>query len=190
MEEKQILSYVNNNEPQKIENLQEFILKMAQPLTGITYVLLYKYHEIQIGMIEDGQIVIERKNELIPENLKELRVFSENGELYIWKQRQELKYRLRVDNGKTGEKVNIYSEQHFMWGNKVCSKDKDGRLIYEENRGMKFTFPFPVDEDRLPLKYEVRNYYKYDENTGLIQFEDARLMKLLDKKGNLLAGDK
>lgn len=181
MEEQHILSYVKKNEPQKIEDLQAFILEKAKHLAGITYVLLYKYHEVQIGLIQGGQIVIDRKDELTPENLKELRVFSENGELYIWKQNRELKYRLRIDNGKEGKEVNIYPEQHFMWGNKVCQQDD--KLIYEENRGMQFKFPFPMTEDRLPLQYEVRNYYRYDKNTGLIQFEDARLVKFCDKNG-------
>ena len=180
MEEQRILSYVKN-EPQKIENLQKFILKMAQPLTGIRYVLLYKYHEVQIGLIEGGQIVIERADELTSKYVKELRVFSENGELYIWKQQQELKYRLRIDNGKTGEKVYIYPEQHFMWGDE--HDQQDPQTVYEKNRGMRLRFPCDVSKKALPLKYEVRNYYKYDKNTGLIQFEDARLVKFCDKNG-------
>ncbi len=53
---------------------------------------------------------------------------------------------------------------------------------------MQFTFPFPVAQDRLPLKYAVRNYYKYDENTGLIQFYDARLVKFCDKNGTPICG--
>jgi CRISPR-associated protein (TIGR03984 family) len=180
MEEQRILSYVKN-EPQKIEDLQAFILEKAKPLAGITYVLLYKYHEVQIGLIQGGHIVIERADELTPKNLKELRVFSENGELYIWKQNRELKYRLRIDNGKTGEKVYIYPEQHFMWGDE--HDQQDPQTVHEKNRGMRLRFPCDVSKKALPLKYEVRNYYKYDKNTGLIQFEDARLVKFCDKNG-------
>ncbi len=155
-----------------------FILeKISDKLNGKIYLLVYKHHEVQIGMIENGQIRIDRKEELIPEYLKELRVFSENGELYIWKQNQELKFRLRTDD--KGDPVYIYKEDHFMWGNKV---QKDGCIIYEENRGMKIHLPFAVSDKQLPLKYRVWNYYDYDAN-GLIQFKDARLLCFLDKNG-------
>ena len=189
MAEQEILSCVKN-EPQNIENLREFMLQTAAPLTGIKYVLLYKYHTIQFGLLEQDHIEIEDIAELTPQYVKEVRVFSENGELHIWKQHHELKYRLRLD-GEGDKKVFIYPEEHCMWGNKVSQKDI--HLIYEENRGMQFRFPFPVAESRLPLKYEVRNYYTYDydpithEGTGLIRFCDARLVRFLDKDDQPLA---
>ncbi len=155
-----------------------FVLeKTAEKLRGKIYLLMYKHHEVQIGMIKDGQIEIERADELTSEFLKELRVFSENGELYIWKQNQELKYRLRTDD-EGNDTFKIYEEEHFMWGN----AKKDEYTIHEKNRGMEFKFPFHIDEKQLPLKYTVQNYYNYDEN-GLIQFKDARLVCFLHKDG-------
>lgn len=154
-----------------------FILeKSAEKLRGKVWLLAYKHHEIQIGMIEDWQIKAERADELTPEYLRELRVFSKNGELYIWKQHQELKYRLRTDG--EGQTEKIYEEDHFMWGN----AKKDDHTISEKGRGMEFRFPADIAENRLPLKYKVRNYYDYDEN-GLIQFRDARLVSFSDKNG-------
>ncbi len=158
--------------------LSGFILEIAERLVGKIYLLVYKHHEIQIGIIENREIRIERKEELTRDYLKELRVFSINGEFYIWKQKQELKYRLRIDDeGDKTEK--IYEEDHFMWGN---SLENDRNTIYEQNQGMELNLPFEVSCDQLPLKYRVRNYYDYDKN-GLIQFKDARLVCFLDKDG-------
>ena len=161
-------------------------------LTGTIWLLVHNHHNVQIGLRQNGKFLSGGKEaELNPDYLKELRVFSENGELYIWKQQGELYYRLRIDNGKKGEPVNVYPETHLMWGNKV--DEHDPQRIYEENRGMTFHFPLPIDDqERLPLQYEVYNYYRFDydektqEGTGLIQFYDARLVGFFDNNDILL----
>lgn len=180
MDEKTIKSSAENGSGNT--DVCSFILeKIKDKLNGKIYLLAYKHHEVQIGMIENGQIRIERQQELTRDYLKELRVFSQNGELYIWKQKQELKYRLRLDNaGEATE--HIYDEDHFMWGNKI---QDDRRTVYEEHRGMKFKMPFDISDSQLPLKYTARNYYDYDNN-GLIRFFDARLVCFLDKNGKEL----
>jgi len=150
-------------------------------LRSPVYMLVYKHHEIQIGMMVEGKIVLERPEELKPEMLKELRLFSEQGELYLWKQRQTFHYRLRVDDA-AGEKSHVYMERHLMWG---LEKDGDGRTVVEPNRGMRLTMPFQVKDAKLPLKYDVQNYFEYDKN-GLIQFYDARLVRLLDSTDQTL----
>ncbi len=151
--------------------------KIGNYLQPPIYLLVYKHHEIQFGKIENGHIVLDRLAELTPEYLKELRVFSEQGELHIWKQQQQFKYRLRVDG--EGKEVNVYEETHLMWG---LEKEND-TTIFEPNRGMRLTLPFSVNDAKLPLKYTVRNYFEYDDN-GLIRFNDARLVTFLDFNGN------
>ncbi len=151
-------------------------------LNGNIYALIYKHHKVQIGIIQGSNIEIERKEELTPEFLKELRVFSQNGELYVWKQGREFKYRLRIDGENKGKEEKVYEQEYFMWGNGL---KKDGCTIYERNRGMELKFPFHVEKKQLPLKYRVRNYYDYDKN-GLIRFKDARLVCFLDNNGEEL----
>lgn len=157
------------------------VQKIGDYLKPPIYLLVYKHHEIQIGMIDNGQIVLERQEELTRDYLKELRVFSEQGELHIWKQQGQFKYRLRVDG--EGDQVNVYEETHLMWG---LEKDND-RTISEPNRGMRLTLPLPfnVKDAVLPLRYTVRNYFDYDDN-GLIRFNDARLVRISDYKDQLL----
>ena len=156
-----------------------FLTEQCKQLGNLIYLLVFKHHEVQIGVIQNGQINLERQEELAPDLVKEIRVFSDTGELYIWNQGRSLKCRLRID-GKGKDEYYIYHENHYLWGNK-----KTGATIFEENRGMELKTPFKVAELKSPLQYQVKNYYKFDAD-GLIQFEDARLVKLLNADGKPL----
>lgn len=161
-------------------DLNKFILDKVKQLSDQFYLLVYKHHEVQIGTISNGEIKIDREDELKPELIKELRVFSKNSELYIWMQDMDIiKYRLRIDDENKGKEVAIYEEKHLMWGNRI---ENDDVTVYEKNRGMRFKFPFPVLQKQLPLKYQVKNYISFDKS-GLIQFDDARLVSFLDCDG-------
>lgn len=157
------------------------VQKTGDYLKPPIYLLVYKHHEIQIGMIDNGQIVLERQEELTRDYLKELRVFSEQGELHIWKQQGKFKYRLRVEEEKGN--ITVYDETNVMWG--LEPNKADNRVIEEPGRGMSLQLPFSVTKTQLPLKYTVRNYFDYDDN-GLIRFNDARLVQFLDYAGQSL----
>lgn len=165
------------------ENIEvaSFLLEKSQQLGDQIYLIVYKHHEVLIGSIENRTLNLTRPEELTPEYLKELRMFSKDGELYLWNQGGKFKYRLRLDN--QGEQSDIYDEEHFMWGTNLL--DEDEYTVVEPNRGMRLSFPFFINDKKLPLKYHVRNYLDYDEN-GQIQFYDARLVNFLDSKGKEL----
>lgn len=154
-------------------DLSTFILEKTKDLGSLINLLVFKHNEVQIGLILNGAMQIDRPNELTAGLLKELRAFSDAGELYIWNQGGKLKCRLRIDNGEDKELLQ-YEEEHYMWGTKV-----DGVAILEENRGMKYTMPFPPAQVKKPLKYRVRNYYTFDD-LGLIRFVDARLVRFIN----------
>lgn len=179
------MNYVSELTDCKLDNLTDktdildYINQKCKQLGDLIYLLVFKHHEVQIGLIRKGEITLDRQEELIPDLIKEIRAFSKAGELYIWNQGGELKSRLRID-GSGDKKLDIYRETHAMWGNK-----KTGNTIYEEKRGMELKIPFHVDESKLPLQYSVKNYYKFDGD-GLIQFQDARFVEFLDSNGNAL----
>lgn len=158
------------------KGMKAFLTEQCKQLGDLIYLFVFKHHEVQIGAIQNGQINLERQEELVPDLVKEIRAFSDTGELYIWNQGGSLKYRLRID-GKGDEAYFIYPENHYLWGNK-----KTDTTVFEENRGMELKIPFKVNDLKLPLQYQVKNYYKFDAD-GLIQFEDSRLVKLLNAEG-------
>jgi CRISPR-associated protein (TIGR03984 family) len=161
------------------EDIRDFLLRKSPQLHGPVYLLVYKHHEISIGVIRQGEICIEHPEQLTPQYLKELRMFSKNGELYLWNQAGNPKYRLRIDEGEGSNY--IYDEEHIMWGDKPDENDECA--VEETNRGMRLKFPFPVNNKKRPFKYRVRNYLQEDEKTGILSFFDARLMYLLDAQG-------
>lgn len=112
------------------------------------------------------------------EEVLQMRIFNDQGELYLYRIGDDLKHRYQdkaIDE-------NCYIQKPFMWGNEC----RDDIMIFEKNRGMKLISPFKVTKEMLPLRYEVINYYKYDDHSGQIVFTDARLTAILDKHGNKL----
>ncbi|MGD2088561.1 MAG: CRISPR-associated protein Csx19 [Candidatus Aminicenantes bacterium] len=175
----------------------EFLKIKAALLTGRIYLLVYKHHEVLIGEVQDGEILVKKPGELTAQYLLEMRMFSPNGELYLWNQNGKINYRLRLD--EQGELTNQYDEEHFIWGQK---KDASGgsepfwkrvptppktfdNTVIEPNRGMCLTFPFPVTGNECPLKYRVRNYLEFDDD-GQIRFYDARMITFLNTHGEEL----
>lgn len=164
--------------------MESFLLEKAKELGGNIYLVVFKHHEISIGEVKEGKLILDRKDQLNPEYLKELRMFSPIGELYTWNRDGTFRYRLRIDHVETDDEENIYDEAHYMW----CSRpdENDEFAAFEPNRGMRLTFPFKVKDKSLPLKYRVRNYFKYEKDSGLIRFYDARFVRFLDSTGKEL----
>ena len=164
------------------KNIGDFLIEKSKQIGDKPFLLVYKHHEVLLGQVKENEIQLECKKQLTVEYLKELRMFSETGELYIWNQKGKFNYRLRIDEDESGID-HIYEESHYMWGNEPDENNKNTAL--EPNRGMRLKFPFSLQNKKLPLKYLVRNYFDYDDN-GQIRFYDARLVKFLDAAGEEL----
>jgi len=126
------------------------------------YWIYYDQNEVIVG--KGVKYLSKKKGISNKDILKEIRYFSEKGELHIWKYKGMFKYRIRVDD--SGDNTNIYDEEHFRWS------------IKEQNGGLK-NIILKIDKDsltdeKLPKKFIVRNYFEYNED-GTIRFIDARL---------------
>lgn len=108
--------------------------------------------------------------------LLSVRIFNATDELHIFKYQDKYRSRLKTD----GDHECQYLQEPFLWGLKL-----DGSAVYEPNRGMRLELPFKVNEQQLPLRYRVVNYYEFDDD-GQIRFTDARLSHFLDRDGNEL----
>lgn len=149
----------NNNEMERI--IKESLVQ----LKGSCNWVLHDQNKVLMGQIKNSAPIPDLKLE----TLKEFRLFSEKGELHIWKYGNEFKSRLRIDNDN--EKGDIYQEKHFTWGSKRGEGEfKNIQLKVDPSLG-----------DRIPKKYLVYNYFDYDQN-GLIKFYDARLVKFIEEK--------
>ena len=165
------------------QDLKNFLLDKANTMLGGNCLLIvYKFNEVLIGSINGDNFTIISDDEFTAEYIKEIRMFSEKGEFYLWKEYYDFRWRLRIDN-EGEQKYNIYEEEHYIWGTRVNNE----KILEEIPRGIKIKFPMIINDRTLPFKYLVRNYFKYD-NDGLIVFKDARLVKIMDNDGGVING--
>ncbi|MGV9205924.1 MAG: CRISPR-associated protein Csx19 [Promethearchaeia archaeon] len=152
------------------------------------FLVLYKVNEVLIRTpisIEELESIVQE--EMNPKFLKEFRLFSNQAEFHLWKIGQKYAWRYRIDSldkendtsyekkKEEFKKEKIYEEEHIMWGTNFKNNEK---IIVEKARKMSLESPFNINsKDELPIKYLVRNYYTNNENNGLIEFFDSRLVK-------------
>jgi CRISPR-associated protein (TIGR03984 family) len=140
---------------------------------------------------------------LAPDYVQELRLFNENGEFYLWRDGEDFRGRLRIDqtelpkfikpqDEKEGyvapnsklESPNFADEWQVLWGTQVEKENRSGWTGVYEARGAKFDLPHKLSGDPdtvLPLRLRVRHYIDYESATGLAYYADLRLVELREK---------
>ncbi|KKN48319.1 hypothetical protein LCGC14_0654110 [marine sediment metagenome] len=169
---------------ESIDFKQFLIEKANEELDGNCLLLVYKYNQVYIGSIIKDNLNVLGDDQFELKYITEIRMFSESGELHLWKYGDDFKWRLRIDEEEEGE-VHIYEEKHVIWGTKVNNENPDE--LVEEHRGMRIQFPQEIINETLPLKYEVRNYFNFDDD-GMIKFYDARLVRIINSNGGVING--
>ena len=154
-------------------NLKDFILNKIQEFKITNpFILIYNVNSVLLGLIENNIFPFDN-DEIDFEYLTELRVFSKEGEIYIWKDEDSYKYRVKNDDDSE-----FFERKYYMWGNEIKNN-----YLYEKNRGIRIGLSDNllnrIKLDDLPLKYSVRNYFKYND-LGLIEFCDSRLVNILN----------
>jgi CRISPR-associated protein (TIGR03984 family) len=123
--------------------------------------------------------------------LQECRLFSERGELFLWRQDGKLKTRLVLDEDSEGtEKCDYYNEKQVLWGvYRDGNLSTDDFTVVFEGQGLRHAVPlkttdadFSKDSDeenkRLrPLRLTARHYLAYDKD-GCAYVALSRLVAL------------
>lgn len=159
-----------------VANLQNMLNEDHLPY----YSIVYKFNEVILNKIKSKVLDEELVKNLDPEFLKEVRIFSERSELYLWRINEGFSYRYRED-GIGNETAWTYEEYHICWGTQL----KKPNHLLEEFRGIELKLPFDIEEiTDLPLRYLVRNYFTYDKD-NFITFFDARIVKFVKNRGDI-----
>jgi hypothetical protein len=99
----------------------------------------------------------------------DIRLFSQKGEVHIWHQAGQFKWRLRLDNEGIDE--NIYTQLYYF-------EKKDGDMIRNNGSAInEYIIHKSTPRNKHSEGYIVRNYFTYDKS-GLIRFYDARILSL------------
>ena len=124
---------------EKNKDLKQFLMEKAnKKLDGKCLLIVYKYNQVYIGSILNSELNVLGDDQFILDYITEIRMFSEYGEIHLWKYGDAFKWRLRIDEEVEGD-TNIYEEEHFIWGTKVNYDE-----LVEEHRGMKIRFPSDI----------------------------------------------
>jgi len=161
------------------DTVVEFIFDASIDLGNRYYFLIFTHAKVIIGLVEEKEIKGETIDSLATDSLIDMRIFSPEGEIYLWKEGNMLKWR-KIEDSITDNSnlaVNAYDEIHYIWGTVIENR----HVLCENSRGIRIKFPVEITE--MPVKYRVRNYFHFTED-GLIQFDDARLVEFLAGQKN------
>jgi CRISPR-associated protein (TIGR03984 family) len=127
--------------------------------------------------------------------LQQCRIFSQAGEIFLWKSNKSWKARIIQDN----EEREHIEESQILWGTKIAEpiaeSEKDGfTLLADGSQGLKHAVPltglsgYLHGDNYRPIRLVVRHYIKYDENTGIARISCIRLvsLKMESKSGGKL----
>lgn len=173
--------------------LKEWILKASKPILNGTETYLLSFHDDGVvwGKVNtNGELVTSdslndpRFPTFREVTLQECRLFSEQGELHIWR------------NGNGGFKGSLFiqsenseiesiEEKQVLWGTRTESGDDEFTIVADGSEGLRHAFPRKVIDERFkvkddkgkvlknekgedirkrPLRLCVKHYLDYDED--------------------------
>ncbi len=159
---------------------------IGNKIKGASFVLAFLNNDVVIGKFNNGKFSLKENQSIEEKQLKKLRVFNENEELFIWKSGTKLTGRYRKDTEGNGCKA--IDAHQVLFGSET-----DGNIIKEE-RGTEIELPFDVPEMLLKnpgdrVKVHTRNYLGLNE-AGQYTYIDSRLIGFTFGKNNTELGGK
>lgn len=134
------------------------------------------WHEVLFGKIENGSLVFPAgKISDLDRDLREMRLFNKDRELYLYRTEKGFRSRRRID-GK-GERAEYIEAKQILWG--TAGDVQGGWTTLSEKRGIRLTVPIEargVDEKRRVVLV-TRNYIT-DSDIGQAGITDCRFVDL------------
>lgn len=165
-------------------NLKDWLSDQANHY-GLRYLLAHADDGVIWGRIDDG--ILLTSHEVAPDispklrevTLQQCHLFSEQGELLLWKADRGWQARLIRTTAETG--LDSINEAHILWGDTVERLTNDFTLMIEGEQGLQHVVPIPVtakDAKNHQLRLCVRHYIDYDKNSGEARLALSRLVTL------------
>lgn len=121
------------------------------------------------------------------ERLQEIRIFSKNAEVLIW--RTDVGFRGRVlresdppvDRNNGSDPLRPSDEYRIIRGNRLIGIPKSGFSYVADGTGAEQVIPIEVSDQQLEqrsVRLCVRHYYEQDDGTGSVRIAATRLVKL------------
>lgn len=173
---------------EKIEKIDSIIEHIERG----SFVYWQAFDRVDFGYFDGKNIIL---NDCVVDFnlLQELRIFSTEYELHIWKQLGKFIGRVRRKHTKIANDEsetalsNCLIQKVKLWGS--IAEDKENFVLIKEDRGMSLSLPIPFrDEYRVGINVYLEEYrYIEEDDKGCIYFCDRRFSSIfVEEKGNLL----
>lgn len=161
---------------------------------ALTTMLAYADDGVIWGKVEQGNLLTSRDTfpqaqvspALRPLTLQQLWLFGPQAELLLWCADDQWQARLIVEGaGTTSE---FFDEWQILWGTRCEMVQSgftlvaDGALEHRHAPPIEIAADlFSPDEDRRPLRLQVRHYLETTPDTGLLRVHFSRLVRVTDE---------
>ncbi|MFN3479883.1 MAG: CRISPR-associated protein Csx19 [Thermodesulfovibrionales bacterium] len=144
-----------------IGSIKHIYETVAQCFSEEAYTVIYLDYKVLIGRFKDSRFHNYNNESFEDTYLQRLRVFDGNKEVYIWRDGDGFKGRLRIDG--EGDETDAIDAYQVVFGTKSWPLD-GGYSRLTEDRGTELIVPIAdlaVDNDKKRLFLKTRNYIGY-----------------------------
>jgi CRISPR-associated protein (TIGR03984 family) len=119
-----------------------------------------------------GKLFFSPSPEFRIETMQECRLFSDKGELYVWRNGSGFKARL-IEDDKTASaderNDEYFDEKQILWGTQIKNGNDGFTIVADGSEGLHHAFPHKVEANKFdgkkrPLRLCVRHYLDYDDD--------------------------
>jgi CRISPR-associated protein (TIGR03984 family) len=146
------------------------------------------------GLVDNGKLITsdavlpDVSPPLRAETLQQARLFSESGELLLWRngdKRWHARLIREIQDSDKSDWDEAIDEPQILWGTDAQPLNDGFTLMSDGSQGLRHAVPIPVNGNyngqTRPLRLWVRHYLKDDDN-GFTRIIASRLVKLEQEK--------
>lgn len=142
------------------------------------------------GQWENNSFNLLNEESIPQQYIQKLRIFNKDQEFFVWRTREKLKGRLRMDfETQDSESIEVVVAQQALFGTKKGRKSNNGYTEITEDRGTTLNLPFEnldVNQKENRVFIKTYNYIKYHPITYQASYVDCRFVNFCDKNNDLI----
>lgn len=190
------LGYLETGIPGEDKAFQTWLEEKA---SAYQYLLAHADDGVIWGYLKEGQLITSDQAfpdvspPLHAQTLQQLRLFSEKGELHLWRTEPGQFQGRVITDDTSGTSEKYFDEDQILWGTRWLDYQKGFTLVVEGQRGLRHAFPKAVTNDKAhfgtqqnpkhPLRLKIRHYLDYDKETSQARISLSRLVDLYSVNG-------
>ena len=141
-----------------VSHLEEVLIEQAKA-HDLHYLLAFALDGLFWGRF-DGEKWIKKSDsaEWDEQNVQEVRIFGENGEVHLWRSGEGWLGRKIID-GAGDDFKEMIDDQQILWGDTVEKHENGFTLLADGQQGLRHWLPLEISESQLPhLRLSVHHY--------------------------------